>query len=551
MNSGTTANTPGSEFLRKSFLVIDDFQGMRNVLRDVLRGCGADVKNIGMAANGKEAIRLLASQRFDVVLCDFNLGPGQNGQQVLEEAKVRKLVGPACAWIMITAEKTADAITGAAEYQPDSYLLKPITEAMLRQRLAKIWARKDVFVEIDGAMRAGDFAKALRLCDERIDTDKANTTELTRTKADLLLKAGNPAQARQLFEAVLAERDYPWAKAGLAKILIQNGEVASAKTLLEETIRETPYYLEAHDLLAQTLQAMGELEAAAQSLEQATKLSPNSVARQKTLGDVALKLGRLDLAERAFRKSVALGENSILKTSDAYLGLAKTCSAKSSPDEALKVLGQLNKTFSDEPTRLKSMAAEGNVHDQAGHRDKALEIANALEQELAKKGAVGADTASLDIARLLFATGKQDAAVAFLQDQVRNNPDNAALLEEVKAVFNHAEMGDVGAALVETSRQEGMEFMNRGVLQARDGQYEIAITSMREARQAMPSNVRVLFNFAYVIVTCLQKNGLNAALADEARDALQAANQLMPDQARHHQLCAALDALGSGATPAA
>lgn len=543
LNPVNAARTADVDFSRKTFLIIDDFQGMRTVIRDVLRNCGANAKHIETAANGKDAVRLLAAQPFDVVLCDFNLGSGQNGQQVLEEAKVRQLVGPACAWIMITAEKTADAVTGAAEYQPDAYLLKPITEGTLRQRLTKIWTRKEVFADIDRAMRHGDFPQAIRLCDDRIVADKAHAAELTRTKAELLVKAGSLAQARQVFETVLAEREFPWAKAGLAKVLIQNGELETAKTLLEETIRDTPYYLEAHDLLAQTLQALGDLEAAAQSLEHAAKLSPNSVARQKTLGDVSLKLGRLEHAEKAFRKSVNLGEHSVLKAPEAYIGLAKTCSAKDDPQEALKVIDQLSKTFTDDQTRVKALAVEGIVHHQAGNFKKAAEIAGALEQEVAATGLPAADQSSLDVARLLLATGKQERAVELLQRQVRNNPDNAALLDEVKEIFNHAEMAEEGAALVETSRKEGMEFMNRGVLLARDGNYEEAIVSMREARQAMPVNLRVLFNLAYVIITRMQKMGVLPELVDEAREVLQAANALVPGQTRYAQLNAVLDSL--------
>ena len=85
-----------------------------------------------------EAIGLLRNHKYDVVLCDFNLGDGKNGQQLLEEAKITNLIGPACAWIMITAEKTTEAVMGAVEYQPDGYLLKPITAAQLQTRLKKI-----------------------------------------------------------------------------------------------------------------------------------------------------------------------------------------------------------------------------------------------------------------------------------------------------------------------------------------------------------------------------------------------------------------------------
>ncbi|MBS1189692.1 MAG: response regulator receiver protein, partial [Rhodocyclaceae bacterium] len=140
----------------------------------------------------------------------------------------------------------------------------------------------------------------------------------------------------------------------------------------------------------------------------------------------------------------------------------------------------------------------------------------------------------------------QERAVEFLQNQVRNNPDNAALLDEVKEIFSNAAMAEEGAALVETSRQEGIEFMNRGVLLARDGSYEEAIASLREARQAMPANVRVLFNLAYVLITRMQKAGRAPELLSEAREALLAANSRQPGLARYVQLRATLDALAHG-----
>ena len=49
---------------------------------------------------------------------------------------------------MISAEKTMEAVSGAAEYKPDAFILKPITEGNLRSRLLKILAKKEVFAEI-------------------------------------------------------------------------------------------------------------------------------------------------------------------------------------------------------------------------------------------------------------------------------------------------------------------------------------------------------------------------------------------------------------------
>ncbi|MDP1949647.1 MAG: response regulator [Nitrosomonas sp.] len=530
--------SPASEmnFSNKTVLVIDDFQGMRSILREMLRSSGVDAKKISMAANGKEGIALLNKGRFDIVLCDFNLGPGKNGQQVLEEAKFRGLIGLSCTWIMITADKTSESVTGAAEYQPDAYLLKPVAEAALSLRLAKVWAKKEAFAEIYEAMKRLDYSKAVRLCDKRLVFDKAHAGDLLRTKCDLLLISGELDRAKEALENILVERDLPWAKASLAKVMFKNGDFSAAKTLLEETIWANSSFLEAHDLLAKTLQIMGDLDGACNVLEQAAKLSPNSVIRQKNLGDVALKMGKLEDAEQAYRKSVSLGENSVLRTAGAYIGLAKACSANANPDEALKVLDQLNKNFATKEVRLKAMAVEGMVFHQNGNADKARLVATELGQLLAKED-IGADSErSLDMARLLMATGDKEGAVALLQREVKNNPENNALLDDIAEIFVHAEMGEEGARLIEASRREAMEVMNRGVLLVRKAQYEEAINAMRSARKAMPSNLRVLLNLAYVLITCIQKNGPTPELIKEARESLLAANVLSPGEPRYMRL---------------
>ena len=63
------------DFSKRQCLVIDDFQGMRTLLRDMLRELG--VARVDIAANGNEATGLLGGHRYDVVLCDYNLGNGR------------------------------------------------------------------------------------------------------------------------------------------------------------------------------------------------------------------------------------------------------------------------------------------------------------------------------------------------------------------------------------------------------------------------------------------------------------------------------------------
>lgn len=543
ITSPLNLSLPHLDLSGKTVLIIDDYQEMRSIFREFLRNCGADIKTIYTAADGSEAIALLKKVQFDIVLCDLHLGSGKNGQQVLEEAKYRSLVGPACLWIMVSAEKTPEAVTGAAEYQPDAYLLKPVTEMNLRLRLTKLWTKKTAFAKIHQAMQQSDYLRAINLCDQCLNSDKTYKTDLLRIKSDLFLLTGEYDRAQKLLEAILIERDFPWAKTALAKILLKKNDVAAAKTLLEETIQTNPSFLEAYDLLAQALQAMSDLEGAQHILEQATKLSPNSVLRQKNLGNIAMKTGKLELAERAYRKSIALGENSILKTADSYLGLVKICSTNQNPNEAIKVLGHLNKHFTTNEIRLKALAVEGMIYHQSGNIEKASQIVTELDQFLIQNNLHPDSDGALEIARLLMATGDKEKAITVLKNEIKNNPENNSLLNDIAEIFDQAGMGEEGNQLIETSRSEAMLIMNRGVLLISKGQYEEAVIAMRDARTAMPTNIRVLLNLAHVIITYIQKNGPTPELIREARDSLLAANELSPGEPRFTRLMASLSKL--------
>ncbi len=532
----------GAEFANKSFLVIDDFEDMYLLLRQTLRSCGANSKLIDSAGTGAEALKRLENKQYDVVLCDYNLGAGMTGQHVLEEARHRHLIGPACAWLMITAEKTNDIFMGTAEAQPDDYLLKPITAGALRLRLARIWNKKKAFIDIAAAAASHDYADAIKLCNQRLTFDEAHAVDLLKLKAKLMLDSGNTDGARRTFEKVVTERSLPWAQVGLAKVMFQEGNLDGAKSLLKIGVEENPYYLEAYDWLVHVCQALGKHEEAEQILEKATALSPNSVARQKTLGDVSLKLGKLDNAEKAFKKSVVLGEYSILKTPDAYTGLAKTYSAKGNSDEALRVLDTLNYDFDDETARFKSLMVKGMVYQQCGNPIKAREVAHELSERMEHLPQRLESAVNLEIAQLFLNIGEKEKAVSLLQEEVKNNPENTKILEQVKQIFVDAQMGEQGIAIIESTSKLAIEQMNRGVLLAHEGKIEDAINWMRNARKAMPTNARLLFNLAYVLITRLKKVGTDAEIITEAHEVLIEANRLSPGKKRFTQLMESLKA---------
>jgi tetratricopeptide (TPR) repeat protein len=534
--SVTPAGADQIDWADKNYLIVDDFVGVRQLLRESLRSLGA--RNIDQASSGGEAMGLLARVRYDVVLCDYNLGEGKNGQQVLEEARVRHLVNPSTVWLMVSAEKSVESVMGAAEHQPDAYLIKPITEGVLLTRLNRVWHKKQVFRLIDQAYAEKDYLRAARLCDAQIAASHVHEHDLLRMKARLMERSGQPTRAREVYEQVLAQREYQWARAGLAKIRLANGEFEQARLAFQGVIAENRYYIDAYDQLAVSYQNMGKLEEACAILERAAKLSPNSVPRQRNLGNIALKLGNMPLAEKAFRKCLAIGEYSIMKTPDAYLGLARVVGQKNDAKEALRLLLVAQREFAqDHPDiQLRAKITEGLVYHESGDFRRARKAGDDLEAMLKATPARPDIASCLELATLLFAVGVKEAPAELLCYVIRNNHDNPLLLDEVQKIFDKARLSEEGTAMILASKKEAADLMNQGVLLWKTGKLGEAVTWMREAIKSVPHNQRILFNAAQIMVSHLQQQGYDATLAGEAHDVLLHVDHLLPGQQRFAQL---------------
>lgn len=522
-----------------NILVIDDFQGMRTMLRNIIKDIGG-IK-IDTAANGRDAIGQLRATRYDIVICDYNLGPGPNGQHVLEEAKLNQFIGPSTVWVMVTAEKTSDMVMGAAEIKPDDYILKPINHDTLESRLEKLIVRKRALSAIESAVRARDLPAAIAACDQRIQERPPNLQEILRIKADLLLDSGRLDEAAQVFGAVLAQRSVPWAKTGLAKVHFQRKEYDTAIALLEEVLADNRIYMEAYDWLAKVLEAKGDVAQSLQVLQNATQLSPNAAARQKNLGDVAYKSGDLDLAQKAFEKNVKITEFSPTKSAAVYANLAKVYAGKKMDTDALGLLARSKREFRDDPlARLETSIAESMVYRGMGQESKAMEAleqAQKLNQEL---GGKVQPALCMEMAQAMLQLGQTEGATALLRTLVRNQHDNPALAARVQQVFESASLGEQGRALIEHSRQEVIDINNRGVALGREGRFEEAIALLRQARQELPDNETVLMNLCGLLIVQMKRSGPQEPLEKEIRELLRHAQDINPGNRKLQEYSAAL-----------
>ena len=68
-----------------TILIIEPHAGMRSSLRDMLKQAG--IVKIDFAVGASAAIRAFKNRSYDMVLCEYDLGEGQDGQQLLEDLR--------------------------------------------------------------------------------------------------------------------------------------------------------------------------------------------------------------------------------------------------------------------------------------------------------------------------------------------------------------------------------------------------------------------------------------------------------------------------------
>jgi len=122
--------------LNMKVLVVDDFATMRRILRNILKQLG--FTNISEADDGKTALKELQKEKFDLVLCDWNM-PEMSGLELLTTIRSDDQLKD-LAFVMVTAEAQKENIVTAVKAGVNNYVVKPFTAETVSEKLNKVFA---------------------------------------------------------------------------------------------------------------------------------------------------------------------------------------------------------------------------------------------------------------------------------------------------------------------------------------------------------------------------------------------------------------------------
>lgn len=488
-------------------LVVDDMPDVRVAISGMLRVFG--VLQVDVVANGEQAMEACAANHYHMVICDYNLGPGRDGQQVLEELRYRNRLNNTSIFVMVTAETSREMVLGALEYQPDDYVTKPITQALLRQRLDRVLLRHRELYSIKQAMDEKDYAAAEQRCAERLNANTSYRGACLQIQAEMNLRLFNFKRAEEIYTGVLNERPVLWAKLGLGKTQVAKKEYANAEANLKEVIRDDRRIVEAHDLLADAYIGQGNSVLAQQVMQDAAEVSPKSVMRQRRLAELSKLNSDTQACLEAARRVIKTARNSVYESPDDYFNLAReladlTKENEPNADKYLKetfeVLQKLEKrpyfdvSADVQSNALKSRSLLNNNKAEAAapFLEKAKVLYREHKEEL--KPDVG-----LDVAQTLMARGDKTGADEVLRELVEKFPTHEAIVAKADS------MSDTPKSVA--GRKKVADMTKSGIDYYESKDYKNALETFKAAIDIFPGHIGLNLNLVQAVIAEIKSNG--------------------------------------------
>lgn len=117
-----------------NILIVDDYKTMLRIIRNLLRQL--DFNNVDEATDGAQALSMLRTGNYGLVISDWNMQP-MTGLQLLQEVRADTRLRN-MPFIMVTAESKTENVIAAKQAGVSNYIVKPFNAETLREKIEKV-----------------------------------------------------------------------------------------------------------------------------------------------------------------------------------------------------------------------------------------------------------------------------------------------------------------------------------------------------------------------------------------------------------------------------
>ena len=507
-------------------LVIDDIGAMRHAMRNQLQLFG--LNQVWVASTAEDALRMIDSTEYDLILCDYNLNKANSGQHFLEFLRHEKRLKPTTIFVMITAESEYDYVATAAEYIPDDYILKPCPEKKLHSRLMRLFDRRAHLMPVLEAIGSGDFQKVVADCDKLIAA-KDNSVwlmDILRRKAEAQGELGDHEGAMQTYTRALSVRDdLPWAMLGLARSRYAMGNLLEARLVAANLVKNNQSYVAAYELLSRISMDEGEEKEALDLMQRSSKILP-SARRFRSISETAYLAGELHAAKSASEEAMRLSKGTITERSEDHLSLAQIEVDLGNPGGAISGLENDARKFRDSGAygAAKSAILAQAYHD-AGNEEKARKmIERALS--LLPKDADGMILASLG--KAMLKTGDMISGLKFLTMAAQEDQGKRMARHIAKAMTDTGH-GDKVEDVIDGGKKRILNLVGEANKSMRSAKFDEAHEILTKAFDIHAQNIEALLAATQLHLLWLRQEGVKEDIAGRVKSYLSTLDRLIPN----------------------
>jgi two-component system chemotaxis response regulator CheY len=121
--------------LSMPILVVDDYQTMIRIIRNLLKQLGFD--DVDDASDGSAALSKLKEKKYGLVISDWNMEP-MTGYELLKEVRADDHLRTT-PFIMVTAESKTENVIAAKKAGVNNYIVKPFNAQTLKSKIDAVF----------------------------------------------------------------------------------------------------------------------------------------------------------------------------------------------------------------------------------------------------------------------------------------------------------------------------------------------------------------------------------------------------------------------------
>lgn len=306
-------------------LVIEKSEFELTVIKKFLTQMG--ITDVEYAHNINKASKLIAKNKYNLILCEYELKKENYGIDLLKEIRKENNYNPA--FVLMTSNNNKETLVDILQHTPEDILIKPFTAEIFNNRIHQVVLSFITTKNIRKALEKEDYETALHYLSSteiqnRMKKNKAFSSWVSRTKIEILMNLKRYRAAEDYTSYLISNEnnDLESFRTYHVKALLMQKNYSEAIRAATECIKKYPLSIKSYLYLGEAYYNVDFLEQSTKSYKRALDLSKRSIPARRAISKIFHEIGNCEEALDSYQKLMSLIEKSKEQEVEDYYNYA-------------------------------------------------------------------------------------------------------------------------------------------------------------------------------------------------------------------------------------